>query len=449
MMATNTTTQTQKRVSKPDQEVYRKNLDEIDASIEAVKEKLTLIKEKIGGADSKGPSGDRRSQLLDKLQEIRTQQAEIKKSKQSVRDQMNVFNANIRRKVGEMKDSKDKSPFKTLKEIETQIETLENQLESGSLKLIEEKRVVNEISNLKKSRKNAESFEAQQQSIDEDKKKIEELKVLLDDPKNKALNDEYNAIQAELDTLSKGRESERAKRNELFNERNKLQKELDAIYNNKRAVQDAYRNANNEYYKWQQEDRTRRQEQFRLKKQQEVEEKKAAIAAQERELAEVPAYLDEINSCDTLLNYLQQYSSDQSAAEKTEEVSAPSTLNIREPDTNNNVPEGFVLKKKSDDEYFVGGKASKKNKNKNKNEPKASTFKLPLSIMEQMWELKLDVPVSAGDADKSIVAIKEKKQWFKENQERVTAENKAKAEAKIAALNKNQETATEAVEATN
>ncbi|ORY08105.1 hypothetical protein K493DRAFT_309914 [Basidiobolus meristosporus CBS 931.73] len=412
-------------------------------------QKRTLIREKIGGTDNKGPGGDRRSQLLDKLQDIRTKQAEIKKSKQSIRDQMNALNSEIKRKVGEMRDSKDKSPFKTLKEIETQIETLEHQLESGSLKLIEEKRVVNEISNLKKSRKNAESFEAQQQSIDEDKKKIEDLKVLLDDPKNKALNDEYNAIQAELDELSKGRESERNKRNELFNERNRLQKELDTIYNRKRAVQDAYRHANNEYYKWQQEDRTRRQEQFRVKKQQEIEEQKAAAAAQERELAEIPAFLEEINNCDTLLNFLQQYSSDQSAPEKTDNVAALANLNIREPDTSNNVPEGFVLKKKSDDDYFAGGKASKKNKNKNKNEAKASTFKLPLSIMEQLWALKLDVPVSAADCDKTIAAIKEKKKWFEDNQERVTAQNKAKAEAKIAALNKSEEAETEVAEAAN
>ncbi|KAK9765215.1 multicopy suppressor of BFA (Brefeldin A) [Basidiobolus ranarum] len=447
-MPANTNNQAQKRVGKPDQETYRKSLDDIDASINKIKEKLNLVREKINGPDNKGSSGDRRSQLLDKLQGLRVQQAEIKKSKQAARDQMNILNANIKRKVGEMKDSKDKSPFRTVKEIETQIEVLEKQVESGSLTLSEEKRVVNEISALKKSKKNAGSFDAQQQSVDDDKRKIEELKMVLDDPRNKALNDEYNAIQAEVDALSKGHESERAKKNELYNERNRLQKELDAVYNRKRGVQDAYRHANNEYYKWQQEDRSRRQEQFIVLKQQEIEEQKAALANQERELAEIPAFLDEINTCDTLLNYLQKNGAEQPTAENVENAAAPAGLNIRQPDTNSNVPEGFVLKKKTDDEYFIG-KSSKKNKNKNKVESKPAAFKLPLSIMEQMWELKLEVPVSATDVDKSIASIKEKKKWFQENQDRVTAENKAKAEAKIAALNLNEEAEAEPVKAEN
>ena len=69
--------------------------------------------------------------------------------------------------------------------------SLEKQLESGALTLFEEKKVVGDISNLKKQKKTFEMLHSQQSTLQTDKLSLDELR-----PKLKELDQERDVLRS-------------------------------------------------------------------------------------------------------------------------------------------------------------------------------------------------------------------------------------------------------------
>jgi len=155
----------------------------------------------------------------------------------------------LTRQADEIKGQRDKAPFKNVGEIDAQIRKLESQIESGGVKLVEEKRMIQEISNLRRARKTVEGFSAQQDGIEADKKKADELRKQLDelDPKRKALEASFDSIQEKLNEMDKDKDAEFAKRNDIVATRTQLQKDLDDLFNQKRDLNDKFRKQREEY----------------------------------------------------------------------------------------------------------------------------------------------------------------------------------------------------------
>ena len=115
------------------------------------------------------------------------------------------------------------------------------------MKLVDEKKALNEISNLKKTRKTVESFAALQQSIDAEKATLDEIRAGLDDPETKAINDKFTKVKNELDTMNKAHEEASKGRDGLFEERNSISAQIDAVYTKKKEAMSAFREANNKF----------------------------------------------------------------------------------------------------------------------------------------------------------------------------------------------------------
>lgn len=88
------------------------------------------------------------------------------------------------------------------------------------MKLVDEKKALNEISALRKSRKLVESFETQQQAIDADKAKVDEVRKELDDPEQKAASSKFDELRKELDEINRRMDEVSKGRDGLFEERN-------------------------------------------------------------------------------------------------------------------------------------------------------------------------------------------------------------------------------------
>ncbi|KAF9109904.1 hypothetical protein BGX27_007007 [Mortierella sp. AM989] len=423
-------------VKKPNQDEKNETIREIEENMEKIRPRLNVVRDAIASMTGKSDA-DPRTSLRKRLAELRDKQAENKKGKQVKIDQLTALNNSLKKKIADMKAAQEKLPYKTQDAIEAQIAKLEKQVDSGSLKLVEEKRALAEISSLKKAKKTVEAIQAQQAAIDADKADIAGLKETIDDQTAKALSEEYNQIQAQLDEISKAKDEVWKKRNDLFDERTRLQKELDAEYQRKKTVNDEYFAALRDYQKFQQDEQVRKREEYQAKKQQELEEKRLAIAKEERELAEIPAYTNEIVTCDSVYKYLLQFSNDEkriAEAAASAPVDTPN-LNIRQVDATANVPSGIMLTKKADkeEEVFFAGK-SKKSRGPKEKKTEGNSFKLPLAVLEQLFELKIVVPTSPADLGKTLDALVEKRDNYKANQEKATAENKRKAEERIAKL---------------
>lgn len=321
------------------------------------------------------------------------------------------------------------------------------------MKLADEKRALQEISQIKRNRRIVETFQSEQDAIDASRQEIDELKKQLDDPEAKALSDRFETVKAELEELKKEADAVYADRNKLFEERDALNNQIQALLTEKREKMQAYRAAHDKYWAKVTEDRARRAERQRAQREAEEAQKKLEIAQRIRDEASIPAFQSQIEDCQTLIDFFFGKSSatvaprsGTSLVPKNEVVGVPK-LEIRQVEA---VPEGAVVRKKKGEEeenYFVGGKGKKGKKgsapkaNPSSGNGSAATpapasdkLNIPLGNLSALLALSIPAPDSQADVPRVIEDLNVKKAWFEANQARVTAENLAKAEAEIARL---------------
>ncbi|KAF9259535.1 hypothetical protein L218DRAFT_663969 [Marasmius fiardii PR-910] len=428
---------------KPDKKAYEAEQQRLKGEIDAVQVQLSAIKEKIGLATRGGSGNERRNALKAELDGIRDQQSSNKTSRTKILDQVKSYQDSIGKKIKDLQAAKSKIPYKNVAEVDAHIKNLEKQVESGSMKLADEKRALQEISQCKRNRRTVESFQADQDAIEAERRKVDELKKLLDDPESKAISERYDKIKADLDALKKEEDEAYQGRSKLFEERDTLQAQVNTLYNEKRESSQKYREANDRYWTKVNEDRARRAEKAKAQRE---------IAQRLRDEAEIPAFQAQIEDCQTLIDALSGKSTGDVTFKSTPlqpergEIAGVPKLDIRKVEA---APEGMVARKKKgddDDNYFVGGKGKGKGNKKpsgksNGNADAAPTaaasssqLNVPFATLSALLSLSIPPPTSLADVPRVIENVKTKKAWFEANQARVTAENISKADAEIQRL---------------
>lgn len=170
----------------------------------------------------------------------------------------------------------------------TTCSSLDREIESGSLRLADEKRAVQEMSNLRRHRKLVEGFAQQQQAIDADKAQIDALRVHLDDPEHKALMEKSDEIKKGLDETRAEIDQAQASRQTLLDQRTKLQSDLDAVYAEKRQHNETHRETMDAYYQKVNDEKARRAQRAREEKEAEEAQRAKMQAEQMREDAKLP-----------------------------------------------------------------------------------------------------------------------------------------------------------------
>ncbi|KAH8921272.1 hypothetical protein BT69DRAFT_1221754 [Atractiella rhizophila] len=434
---------------KPNKEAYDREQNEIKKEIERLQNKSNEIRAQIGSSSGKNADAERRAQLRSELDAVKGEQAANKGGRQKIVDQIKNLQEVNRKRIQDLTAARSKAPFKTMLEVDNQIKSLEKRVESATMKLVEEKRTLTEISSLKRSRKVVEGFATQQQQIDATKKEIEALQASANDPAIKSSFDKMQSLRAELDEISKRSETKQKEKNALFKERNALQKQIDELYTKKKESVANFRSANDKYFQKMQEDRNRRMEKQKAEKAQFEDQKKKELHAQWREEAAFAAFADEIQDCNNLIFYFNKLRgintplpNGASATATANALGLPS-LNLREVD--GALPEGAkALKKKgTEDEGSWGGlgKKGKKGKKVEKEEEEgekkeSDKLNVPFQTLSALLKLGIEAPLIYGDLERTVGDLEKKKLYFETNQERVTKEKVAAVEAKIAAQSK-------------
>lgn len=370
--------------------------------------------------------------------------------------------------VKDLQAARSKSPYKTVADIDGAIARLQAQVESGSMKIVEEKRALAEITSLRKSKRGVENFEAQQKVIDEERRKADELRKGLDNPEGKKLSERYDEIKKELDEIQAEFEKSAGSRNKLIEKRTQLSAQLDALYGERRERNQAYRDAHDAWYSRSQAERERRAEQQRAERKAQEEEKRKEQEAIMREEAAMPAFAKEIEDCDVLIAYFsgnQQAASSKAASGGVSEKAVPGTKKLEPRRVESDAASlGQVVRKKGEedpaDAYFVGGTAKKgKGGKKNKkgtplalgespaddesstdggaSTPSASApaaksdLRVPVGHLSALLSLSIPPPTSSADVPRVVDNLKLKKRYFEENQDRKTKERIAEVEKKL------------------
>ncbi|WFD08533.1 multicopy suppressor of BFA (Brefeldin A) [Malassezia vespertilionis] len=448
IMPTAETTEEQPQVTivklpggKPDQKHHNAEIEKTKAEIDKVRQKLTNVRAALNGeglADM--PAGKRRAELRAELDGLRSQQAGSKGSRGKVFDEIKTLQDEIAAKVKALQAAKTKAPYKSTSELDAHVAQIEAQIEAGSMKIVEERKALNEISALKRARKPMEQLGEQQVQIDKLRTQAEQLRGTLNDPESQALNKRYDEIKQELDALSKEQEKTVGSRSKLLARRTALSKELDDLHQARRDRLTAYHAENDKYYAKMTAERERRQDQYKREREEAEKLKQDHEEVQMREDAALPAFAKEIEDCEVLIRYFggnMEAPSDAPVA-PLRSANIPGVAQPRTTETE--VPEGAVIVKKDEEDYFAGTKKkagkNKKNKGAKQSEgaDEAGTLQVPFGMLSALLTLSIPPPMNHADLPRVVDNVRLKREYFVSNQERFTKENMEKAEKRIAEL---------------
>lgn len=369
--------------------------------------------------DQPNPAQKRRQELIAQANEIRQKQAGGKNARTGKLDQIKRLDEQVRSRIAEQKTAKAKVSFKSVEDVDRQISSLEQQVNSGTMKLVDEKKALSDMSSLRKVRKNFGQFDDSQKQIDELRAKIKEIKDSMEDPEQKALSEKYNKIQAELDTIKAEQDEAFKGISTLRDERTKLHNEQQEKYLAIRKLKDEYYAQKKAFQAFEREARDKAKARRNAEREQWDREKKKERA--EKVLAEAsdPAYLEEIRRANSLLQFLDP-------THKVEKGPLTSDTGLgaqAQRTVDDSALKGTKLARKEDreEEYAPAVKKGKKGKKGGASATTSSKFfNCPPAVVEDCAFIGIDPPMASTDVPSVIEKVKAKLDHWKNDQEAQT-----------------------------
>ncbi|KAK5998625.1 hypothetical protein PT974_01006 [Cladobotryum mycophilum] len=432
---------TSARPAKPDENLFKEELTKAEKEHKASMDKFNAIKAKIDIAqpnknkDQPSPTQKRRQELIAQASEIRQKQAGSKNARTSKLDQIKRLDEQLRNRITEQKTAKAKVPYKSVEDIDRQIASLEQQVNSGTMKLVDEKKALTEVSSLRKVRKNFGQFDDAQKQIDDLKAKIKEIKDTMEDPEQKALSEQYNKIQAELDAIKAEQDEAYKGLSSLRDERTRLQAEQQEKFSAIRKLKDDYYSAKKAFQSFEREAREKARERQRAERERFIQEKKKAEAERVLSEASDPAYLEEIRRANSLLQFLDPtHKNEKGPLLADTGLGAQATRTVDESGLKGTK---LVRKEDREDEYLPAkGKGKKGKKGGVSASVALKGFNCPPSVVEDCSFLDVDPPMSSADVPAIIEKVKAKLDTWKNDQAAQTQRNIEKAKKKLEELEK-------------
>ncbi|KAK4126022.1 hypothetical protein N657DRAFT_288824 [Parathielavia appendiculata] len=319
----------------------------------------------------------------------------------------------LRKRIADQKAARSKVSFKNVEEIDQKIAQLEREVERGQMKLVDEKKALAEVTSLRKLRKNFSAFDNDQKSIDDLKAKIKEIKDSLEDPEAKALSEQYNAAQAELDSI-------KAEQDSAFKNLTALRKERDEARSKQQATWEAMKKFKDDYHAqrkaalaWERQQREKRREREQAERERIARERRMARAQEMLAEASDPAFAEQIRRANNLVRF---FDPSHVIEEKSPLVADKGLAAAAQRKVDASGFEGMRLVRKEDrdDEYLLAVKKGKKGKKSSPADaPAAITkFSCPPSVIEDCAFVGVNPPMSAAEVPEVVDKVKAKiAQW--------------------------------------
>lgn len=340
-------------------------------------------------------------------------------------DKVKRLDENLKSRIQEQKNAKGRVQYKSAEDVQREIDRLQKQVDTGTMKIVDEKKALSEISQLNRQKKSFAGFDEAQKGIDDVKAQIAELKKSMDDPEARALSDRYTQIQTELDKIKAEQDEAFKGLNALRDERTKAHEQQQKAYTNVKEIKDRYYQSRRAAQDYEREARRVREEKRRAENDAYHRGKRQEVAKQKLEEANAPAYQDEIRTAQNLIAYFDPSSAQKQTAAGPGKFAATASRTVDDSGL-----KGTKLSKKTEDEdsYFIGGAGKKNKRNRNQQRESASTpteggkFNLDLGTIDSMGRIGVDPPMSQNDVPSVVEKLKEKLEHWKGDQKRKTEE---------------------------
>lgn len=412
-------------IKRPDDSRINAEINKIRKEIETLDLSINNFSKQIDQVEIDSATNSKRQELQNELKDLAAKQGAMKSERAAISKQIKVFEENVKRKVAEIQQQTGKNNFKSVKEIDIKISSLDKLVDSGSLSLAEERKTIKEMTALRKLKKDYSNIEKQQELIDQDKAKISELKKKQNSIQNKEVSARFETIQKQLDEIRTANQSIYDKKNKLVRKKNELKKEK---YSKNETIIKLRSELNEEFTKFKQEmaeEKKKREEELRHQQEEEKKLKKKAFAEKKLQEASKPAFEEEISSIHNLLTYF-----DPSYVKPQPKKLGNGSFLINSNSIRTiEMPFNVVILKRQEELHVTG--PSKKSKNK---KSKAKGFTIAPDIIATLSDLSIPLPTKQDDVPHTITVLKETLAALSSKQDEQTKANIEKAKAKIAAL---------------
>lgn len=362
------------------------------------------------------------------MNSIKEQQKSGKSSRGSVLSQIQRLDEQVKSRITEQKAARSRVNFKSADDVQNEINRLQKEVDTGMMKLVDEKKALAEITSLNKQKKGFAGFDQSQKQIDDLKAQIAELRKSLDDPASKALSDRFTAIQQELDTIKAEQDEVFKNLNALRDERTKANEAQATAYTSVKEIKDKYYQARRAFKDYEQEAYRIRKQRQQVERQEYEAGKRKAVAQSKLEEASAPAYQDEILTSQGLIRYFDPSSVEAKEAAGPGKFAAQATRTVDAEGI-----KGKALPRKGDDseDYFVGGPGKKGKKGRKAAQaasspaPAAETtsrFNIPFGVIEELAKVDVQPPSNQSEVPAVVEKLKEKLANWKQNQDAKTKE---------------------------
>lgn len=369
-----------------------------------------------GARPGKGGAGnDRWQQLVDEQKEIRAKQGTHKTSRQTQQSKFDANDREIKNLIAQQKDARSRVGFKSADEIEQKIKSMMAQVDSGKMSLVEEKKTLTEVSNLRRQMKSFGGLDELQTKIDAKKNENAELKKTFDNAETKALSEKYEANQKELDDIKANRDDVNKNFDKLKAERETLYEKQQGTWKAMQELKDKYYQQRKEYKEFEDKIYQQRREKQKAERDAYEKDKRKKIAEEKLEEASAPAFVDEISKAERIIRH---FDSSYGAAEDDKGPSKYAASAQRSVDESGF--KGMSVMKKEEEDFFVGAGSKKKGKGAKKGAAADKSFNLSIDLIEGLGEVGVPTPNSQSEIPATIEKLKEKVAAWKRDQKSQT-----------------------------
>ena len=365
-----------------------------------------------------------------------------------MQEKIAALDAQLKSRMVEQKTARSRVAFKSVDEIDREIQRLEKQVDAGTMKLVDEKKALAEISSMRKQRKGFAGFEEAEKCIQDVKTQISELKKTLDSPEAKALSQKYDEINKEMQEIKLEQDKAYSSLSSLREERSKIHADQQDKYSAVREIKDHFHKTRLAYREHEQELYRQKQERQKADRDAYQKEKRRTIANKKLEEASEPAYMDEILTAEGLIRYFDPSATSDGAKSLRgpSGFAAEAQRNVAASDF-----QGTKVSRKEDREenYFMGGggkkgKRGKKSSTTGSPAPSMSMegkFNLSIGVIEELAKINVEPPMNQLGVPDVVEKLKSKRNQWKIDQERKTKDVRPKKD--VYSVNCYTETVTE------
>lgn len=410
------------RLPPPDEDKYKREIQIIEGKITRLRDKKKGVHDQIKVKKEGGKMDNQDLSVKEFINAKFTSKKEMVANRAKLRDELDSLKHEFYSMVDEQKKVRPRIKIFDKEKTEKQIEIIQRKIETTTLTLSEEKKAIQELSELQQSVPLIAQHATRGKKLDENKARQEVIKAQITalnqeiDQTGNVINETYSKIKGSKDQLNTEIPT-------LFEETKKIATEIDQLEVEKKALTDDFREKKYAYNKQQSEIK---QIEWMTKMktkiiEQEERRKKEEEQAKLDELNKPHPYAKEITSCETYISYLGRFiPKDSSDTHKeSKEFNDPNLLTDKS-----------ILNAKETEEWFgASNKKQKKKKSKKQKKTEGLLTNQPVDLLNFFSYCGIKVPTTVDEAKAAIEELEKRKSEWETKETRENAEEKKTEEA--------------------